>query len=938
MHRSHIFAFQIFRYETMKRFGFLLCLWVALGLRAVAQPVLLTFDGQVLISQSSQVPLPAYQVNVDILAGGALVTDSTLTDAAGMFLDSIFLSPTQTQGLAVVRLQDCFGLTVSDTFFFSPGNTAFSNLTFYFCDSVQNPVTCAAGFVAQSLTGGTYLFTSTSIPSSGGTIVSTEWDFNNGTVITGNPVPFTFNQPGTYQVCLTITDDQGCTDTHCEILSIIVPGFCQAFFTAIDQGQQTVSFNNFSTPGTYQWFFGDGSAPSTAVNPVHTFPVDSTYLVCLVVIDTSCTDTICIPVQVGNPVSNCNASFIYFSNDPLNPSEVAFFSDSLTNFNVSHFWDFGDGTTSTGVNPVQVHTYNGPGPFYVCHTVTDTAAGCTDTFCDSVYLFAPPICQAIFGFDTVGLTASFLDFSVYDSTAGPATFHWDFGDGNTSTLMNPTHTYAGPGDYVVCLTLTTASGCVVTGCQLVSVGGSAGCSADFGTSSIGPNMVLLIAQQGNYAPSSYTWDLGDGSVVSGVAAYVHTYAQPGTYLVCLTIADTASGCTQTVCNVVVVSSGGGFCQADFGWNQTASGTFAFVNNSLPSVPWVTYLWDFGDGNTSTALNPVHTYTGQGPWTVCLTMADSASGCTSTICDVVGLQGVGLSVFGQVWTGNQPVFNGIAYLIQHDSLAGTLTAVDSTFIFAGHYNFSAVSPGTYLVKAALTPADPNYSAYLPTYFGDELFWDDATSLVVTNATLFLPPISLIAGNNPGGPGFIGGLVSQGANKQEGDPLANMSVLLMDANGNPVAHTTTDAQGQFAFPNLPYGTYMVYVEVAGVYRTPWIVTIGPDNPSATQVNFEMNDTGVHPANTTSIGDQLDAQALQLYPNPAGAYIQVALTLEQAGEVTWYLRNPLGQLLQRQQTRFGAGAQELRLDLSTLPAGTYLLQVQTPEGRASRRFVKQ
>ncbi|RMG61911.1 MAG: PKD domain-containing protein [Bacteroidetes bacterium] len=924
----------------MKRLSFLSILLLAFWAHLPAQTTL-SFLGQVQDAPSTQTPVPFHPVWVEVYSGGFIVhVDSFLTDAAGQFIDSTMLAPGTSQGLVVVSTPTCLGGLATDTLFFNPGNTNFSNLILYACDSTNNPVSCQASFVTVPL-GASFGFFSLSTPSTGGVILTTSWDFGNGVTATGDSAFVTYAQPGTYNVCLTITDGMGCSDTQCQSVVVQNPGgLCYVGFFGTDLGQQTVSFTNLSSPGSYLWDFGDGTT-STQVNPTHTFPADSIFNVCLTVTDTSatgfCSDSLCMVVQVGTPASICNAAFSYFPNDPLNPYEIAFFSDSLSNFNVSHFWDYGDGNTSTSANPVQVHTYNGVGPYYVCHTVTDSLGGCTDTFCDTVYLIAPPNCQAIFGFDTLGLTADFTDFSVYDSTNGGASYLWDFGDGNTSTSVDPSHTYGAAGVYVVCLTIIAPDGCTATGCQLVTVGGSASnCVADFSTSPAGPTTMVFTAQQPIFAPWSYTWDLGDGTVTSGAPLYVHTYAQPGTYLVCLTVSDTASGCSATFCDTVQVG-GGTFCQADFVYNLSASGQASFTNLSLPADPWVSFQWDFGDSTYSTAVNPTHTYNGQGPWTVCLTLLDSMTGCSSTTCQLIGTPSAGLTIQGLVLADSIPVFNGMAYLIQHDSLAGTLTAVDSTYILAGHYAFGFVSPGTYLVKAALTPASPVYANYLPTYFGDELFWDDATSIVATNASQFLPPISLVAGTNPGGPGFIGGLVSQGANKTEGDPLMNMSILLLDIHEQPITHVTTDGAGEFSFPNLAYGTYKVYVEMAGMYSTPWIVTISPDNPTVTDINFEMNETGINPTGTTSIDKELGIEGLMVYPNPVQDMVQVALNLRQSGTVSLMLRNPLGQLVRQQAEAVAPGSRQLTLPMADLPAGTYLLQVVTPEGVESRRLIK-
>ncbi|NJN78631.1 MAG: hypothetical protein HC803_10165 [Saprospiraceae bacterium] len=111
-------------------------------------------------------------------------------------------------------------------------------------------------------------------------------------------------------------------------------------------------------------------------------------------------------------------------------------------------------------------------------------------------------------------------------------------------------------------------------------------------------------------------------------------------------------------------------------------------------------------------------------------------------------------------------------------------------------------GLYLVKAALLPTDADYANYLPTYFIQSLNWSNAQYVgpVSWGLAAFIN-IQLVAGNNPGGPGFIGGLVVNGAGRPiTGDvtlvedittlePMEGVSVLLLDANNNAVTHTVT-----------------------------------------------------------------------------------------------------------------------------------------------------
>ena len=131
-----------------------------------------------------------------------------------------------------------------------------------------------------------------------------------------------------------------------------------------------------------------------------------------------------------------------FTYDSTSAEMTVSFNDSSQGNPVTWFWDFGDGNTDTLQNPI--HTYQNPGTFFVCLTVTD---GCvTDTLCDSISVTCQ-IPSAQFGFTNSNFTVNFSD-----SSTNATSWLWSFGDTNTDTVQNPIHVYANAGIYNVCLT------------------------------------------------------------------------------------------------------------------------------------------------------------------------------------------------------------------------------------------------------------------------------------------------------------------------------------------------------------------------------------------------------------------------------------------------------------------------------------------------------
>ncbi|HIA05822.1 MAG TPA: PKD domain-containing protein, partial [Flavobacteriales bacterium] len=214
------------------------------------------------------------------------------------------------------------------------------------------------------------------------------------------------------------------------------------------------------------------------------------------------------------------------------------------------------------------------------------------------------------------------------SSPGVDSWTWDFGDGTTSTLANPVHTYSYPTDYYVCLTVSDPGGCNTTWCEWVSVGNdSVSCNADY-TVWVDTSKTAYFNEMASNETINYAWAFGDGDS-SLLPNPVHQYIATGSYWTCLTI-TTADSCTNTWCDIVEVGAGN-FCNADFSYFRDTARTIYYTDNSTGGI--TDWYWDFGDGNTSTAQNPPHSYGVAGNYWVCLT-AFSDTICTNTWCELV----------------------------------------------------------------------------------------------------------------------------------------------------------------------------------------------------------------------------------------------------------------------------------------------------------------
>ena len=319
---------------------------------------------------------------------------------------------------------------------------------------------------------------------------------------------------------------------------------------------------------TFAWNFGDNSIDSIA-SPIHQYANAGTYYVCLTVTtrnsigDTLCNDTHCDSVKIsGVLLQNCSAHFKSEINNAL--LKVKF---KAKHHGTTYSWDFGDGSNFVSSNYKTYHTYATAGHYNVCLTVTDSSAGiiyCQSTWCDSIHLLAPapPSCNA--GFTVKQRRISNIINVKGSSNPGGTNYSWNFGDGTivTSNTKDYTHTYATPGDYNVCLTVTdSAAGiifCTASWCDSVHIlPPPPVCNADFNSHHHGNSLKEEFHSNGNPHGTVYLWTFGDGDS-SSIHNPVHIYQSAGAYQVCLTVAvlDTGNNviCSSNYCDSVYAGS------------------------------------------------------------------------------------------------------------------------------------------------------------------------------------------------------------------------------------------------------------------------------------------------------------------------------------------------------------------------------------------------
>jgi PKD repeat protein len=407
-----------------------------------------------------------------------------------------------------------------------------------------------------------------------------------------------------------------------------------------------VQFNDTTTSAdpannTYLWKFGDGTT-STLKNPLHTFVTSGTFTVNLTVRELSGNEATLSKPYYIHVADTANATD--FSGTPqcgFSPLPVQFI-DGTTIVHDTWQWDFGDGGASNVSDPL--YTYNGQGSWNVTLYISNTSGGPQSLISKSGYIQVIPV--AVTSFSATGtrgnttLTVQFNDTS--KGFVSPVSWFWDFGDGTSATKQNPSHTYADPTlSYLVSFTVTGYCGQTRTQLGYISASGGSlalqptsvplAPDADFTCAPLSGSAPLDVtfADLSADGPTSWSWLFGDGNS-STLRNPVHTYANPGNYTVSLTAFNSVGSSSKTRNAYITVS---GYLlappvgQVDFTGTPTAGAaplTVQFTSAITGFIEPVTYLWDFGDGSTSTLKNPSHTYTafGSGFHTVSLIVTGS----------------------------------------------------------------------------------------------------------------------------------------------------------------------------------------------------------------------------------------------------------------------------------------------------------------------------
>ncbi len=460
-----------------------------------------------------------------------------------------------------------------------------------------------AGFSANEVDGCSPLVVEFSDASLGGP-TTWKWSFPGGDPATSdeqNPV-VTYSNPGTYDVSLVVTNAFGEGETTqagmITVNDVPTLGF---FYTNV--GPEVFFTNTSSNADGYVWEFNDGTGSwSILANPNYTFPGVGDYEVTLFAVNDCGTASLVQTVSIGALPPTAN--FGFSGGNGCAPLEVAFTDQSLES-PTAWFWSFPGGNPSSSNEQNPVVLYENPGTYSVSLIVTNDAGSSESSQSDIIVVNDLP--AADFTFEVNGMEVVFTNTSVNGTS-----FMWDFDNGEISMEENPTEIFDAPGTYHVVLVAANDCGTTVYGADVVinatiptanfSASATAGCAP----------LEVHFTDESSDGPTDWLWSFPGGTPATSTEQNPTVfYPEAGIYDVELMASNSAGTGGVFYAEIIVVND-----IPSVGFDVVVNAPIVNFTNTSSNAD--TYEWDFGDGNSSTEENPVHSYTEGGDYEVTLT--------------------------------------------------------------------------------------------------------------------------------------------------------------------------------------------------------------------------------------------------------------------------------------------------------------------------------
>ncbi len=762
-------------------------------------------------------------------------------------------------------------------------------------------IACKADFsVRKGEAKGEMIFADKSI----GEITNWSWDFGDNNFATDSVTSHIYQESGYYTVQLSVFDSiSGCyseiaKDVPIKLTDSTEVG-CKADFSYfIDAANLKVSFKDEALGNitTWYWTFGDGNIDASQ-NPVHAYGFPGEYTITQYVFnqETGCTDQKSVKIYIGQKDCNLSADIGYM----LDTGNVVTFKDkSIGTHNVS-YWTFGDGKTA---DTTQIaHQYAAAGYYLVTLTVIDDSTGCDD-HASAFIQVGTTNCKADFDYtvDVDSLKVTYINKSNNNSFN-----YWSFFNGHYSDDANPVFYYKVPGKHLTGLVIGDENGICWDYSEKELQVGEIKCDADF-KATVNPNTLFTkFENKAQVKSTRLYWQFGDGST-STMPNPSYRYSHPGYYLVSLYTYNDANDCMDYQEDLLLVGNEGDDCEADFFYQANAQTREVQFTDASKGTD-LTYLWDFGDGSTSTEASPKHTFTDPGYKYVCLTVVNG-KGIPNLTCKDVQVGDGCLAQFDFVVDSLSVSFKDKSFgdPVKWRWEFGDSTAIDTTqnpthtyskpgdyLVFFGVKNASGCANRTVQIISVGTESDTTFTA-------DFAYEEDTTDAKPNSR----------------------GVAMFGSGKGD-SPKAKWN--FGDAQKRGWGENTTTLRP----------TYHYTVGEADTTVTVCLTIEDPvTNKSATACHdITLKGTG----SSTSVQDLSDYADMNIYPNPAKDFTKLNYSLTRNMNIRISIYDVKGNRVKEilHQNRM-AGTYSQDISLQDLASGTYFIEISAEQGKLSKQFV--
>lgn len=490
-----------------------------------------------------------------------------------------------------------------------------------------------------------------------GGINSFSWEFGDGGTATGRMEPHTYPTPGSYDVTLTVRDDDFATVSLTKTITVgeVRPTEppVAAFTVDPEQGTAPLTVNVDASESTdadgtivnYAWDYGDG-ATGSGQQANHTYTSAGNFTIILTVTDDAgATDQTNRTVLVEASEQDNEQLTSSFTADPesgVAPLLVQFDGSASVDPDgriTAYRWDYGDGNSASG--PVKTHTFTEPGIFVVTFSVRGsdgeiaTASKTITVIAENEPNSAPTASATATPDQGIAPLEVAFDATASSDTDGRIIrYDWDFGNDNSSNGQQPNYTFTEPGIYEVTLVVTDDEGATDEATLTITVEEPINqapvarftASPASGTAPLDVAFDAAASSDPDGRIVEYAWSFGDGTTASGPQAD-HTFSEPGTYEVTLTVTDNAGATDQNAQSITV----------EIPENQAPTAVFtATPTSGVAPLPVsfdasgsgdsdgriVSYVWNFGDGTMGGGIQSEYTYSAPGTYEVALTVVDN----------------------------------------------------------------------------------------------------------------------------------------------------------------------------------------------------------------------------------------------------------------------------------------------------------------------------